>query len=95
MEKKIIKVDNKEYETYTIPLMKKKLLLIKAPKGYVMCGYLNKEIAEKFGDNACVVTGVKTIEAMVKSNIAWASESAYKLGITVEMPVDQVLSYFS
>lgn len=33
------------------------MLLILCKKGYVMCGYLNAEAAEKFGDAAAVVGG--------------------------------------
>ncbi len=35
------------------------LLLIKADTGFIMCGYLNIETAEKLNDAACIVKGVK------------------------------------
>jgi len=35
----------------------RQLVLVVAEKGYVICGYLNMETAEKLGDCAAVVTG--------------------------------------
>ncbi|HLE87966.1 MAG TPA: DUF1805 domain-containing protein, partial [Candidatus Brocadiaceae bacterium] len=38
------------------------LLVIRARKGFVMCGYLNMDVANKLGDAAVRVTGVKSFE---------------------------------
>ena len=38
------------------------LVLIVAEKGFVMCGFLNIEAAERLGVAAAMVSGVKTFE---------------------------------
>ncbi len=62
-------------------LPKAPLLLLIAPKGYVMCGYLNMETAEKLGQAAAVVTGVKTFEDVLNAKIVLTTNKAKELGI--------------
>lgn len=64
-----------------IPLHNANLVLILAPKGYVMCGYLNIEAANRFGDLAAVVKGVKTVEDMLNGRVSQVSKAASGLGI--------------
>ena len=67
------------------------LLVIRAAKGFVMCGYLNMEIANKLGDVAVRVTGVRSFEDVLNANAVDVSEVAKKLGITVGMPARDAL----
>ena len=67
------------------------LVYIKGGKGFIMCGYLNLETAESKGNIAAVVTGVKTIADMLKTNIVEATSAAKAAGICVGMPVSQAL----
>ncbi len=46
-----------------------------------MCGYLNPATAEKLGDAAVIVSGVRTFEDMLDAKIKWASPKAKELGI--------------
>ena len=62
-------------------LGKAPLMLIKADKGYLMCGYLNTEAAEKLGDAAAVVRGVRTFEEMLSGTVAEVTSAAEALGI--------------
>ncbi len=64
-----------------VRLQNSNFLLISAKKGYIMCGYLNMETAEKLGDIACTVTGVKTFEDVLKAKIVSVSKSASALGL--------------
>ncbi|HDJ84084.1 MAG TPA: DUF1805 domain-containing protein [Desulfurococcaceae archaeon] len=57
------------------------LILVKADKGYIMCGYLNIEIAEKLGDAAATVTGVSSIEELLEKNVKAVTSKAKNLGI--------------
>ncbi len=58
------------------------LLLITAEKGFVMCGFLNVESAEKLGVAAAVVSGVKTFDDVLNGQVkavtpkakTWASK---------------------
>jgi uncharacterized protein YunC (DUF1805 family) len=67
------------------------LLVIRAAKGFVMCGYLNMDVANKLGDVAVRVTGVKSFEDVLKSKAVDVSEAAKKLGITIGMPAREAL----
>ncbi len=68
-----------------------KLLVITGNKGYIMCGYLNINTAQKREDVACIVTGVKTIEDMLNSNIVALTAKAQEFGISMGMPVKDAL----
>lgn len=59
------------------------LLVIRAGCGFVMCGYLNMDVANKLGDVAVRVTGVKSFEDVLNAKAVDVSEAAKKLGITV------------
>lgn len=57
------------------------LIIVKADKGYVMCGYLNIEVAEKLGDAAAIVSGVKSVEEMLKKPVKSVTSKARELGV--------------
>ncbi len=67
------------------------LLVIRAAKGFVMCGYLNMDVANKLGDVAVRVTGVKSFEDVLNSKAVDVSEAAKKLGIITGMPAREAL----
>lgn len=62
-------------------LPKAPLVVIIASKGYVMCGYLNLDTAEKLGQAAAVVRGVMNFNDMLNGKISAATSQARKLGI--------------
>ncbi len=68
------------------------LLVIRAKKGFVMCGYLNMDIANKLGDVAVRVTGVKSFEDVLNAKAVDVSEAAKKLGIAVGMTGKEALN---
>ena len=68
------------------------LLVIRAAKGFVMCGYLNIDVANKLGDVAVRVSGVKSFEDVLNAKAVDVSEAAKKLGITLGMPAREVLN---
>lgn len=68
------------------------LLLIKGDKGFVMCGYLNIEVAEKLGAAAAIVSGVKTFEDVLNAEIKAATSKAKKLGVEPGKVVKDVIS---
>ncbi|ODS39106.1 hypothetical protein BEH94_04305 [Candidatus Altiarchaeales archaeon WOR_SM1_SCG] len=67
------------------------LLLLIAEKGFIACGYLNIEIAEKIGDCACAVSGVKTFEDVLNAKIDVMTSRAKELGIVEGMPCSEAL----
>ncbi len=68
------------------------LLLIKGEKGFVMCGYLNMEAAEKLGAAAAVVSGVKTFEDVLNAEIKAVTSKAKELGLEPGKKVKDVIA---
>ena len=68
-----------------IELPQAPLLLLVAPKGYVACGYLNIDTAEKLGQAAAMVKGVKSFEDVLEASITAVTTKARELGIRERM----------
>ena len=47
------------------------LLLVVAEKGFVMCGFLNIDAAERLSVAAAVVSGVKSFEDVLNANVKY------------------------
>ena len=61
------------------------LLLAVAEKGFVMCGFLNIDAAEKLGVAAAAVSGVKSLEDVLDAEIESVTSKAKTLGVDVGM----------
>ncbi|HJH30834.1 MAG TPA: DUF1805 domain-containing protein [Methanosarcinaceae archaeon] len=61
------------------------LLVIRADKGFVMCGYLDIEMAEALGDVAVRVRGVNTFEDVLDAQVIGTTQAATDLGIDIKM----------
>jgi uncharacterized protein YunC (DUF1805 family) len=61
------------------------LLLIIGEKGFVMCGFLNMESAEKLSVAAAIVSGVKTFDDILNGQVKSATSKARNLGVEVGM----------
>jgi uncharacterized protein YunC (DUF1805 family) len=67
------------------------LLLIKGEKGFVMCGYLSRDVAEKLGLAAAIVSSVNSFEDVLNATINKATSKAIKLGVEPGMIVKKVI----
>lgn len=67
------------------------LVFIRGNNGFIMCGYLNLETAERVGSVAAIATGVKTVDDMLKKNIINSTTHAQKVGIKPGMSVLKAL----
>lgn len=66
------------------------LILVQGEKGYLMCGYLNLEAAEKFGDAAVLGGGADFQEILrnpIKGMTSAAKQAGVKDGMTGEEAV--------
>lgn len=90
MEEKLT-YEGREYVGLYFPLGNVPLLIVKAKRGYVACGYISKEAAEKFGDVAAFVSGVKTFDELFKAKIKTFTTWADDLGIREGMSVKKAL----
>jgi len=68
------------------------LLLIKGSKGFVMCGYLNMEAAERLGAAAAIVSGVKTFDDVLNARIKAATTKGKQLGLEPGKVVRDVIA---
>lgn len=91
MKEEIIKLGKGQLTGYYIDLGKAPLLILHAKKGYLMCGYLNMNTANKLGDIAGKVTGVKTFDDMLKATVIEVSENAKKEGLKEGMNAQDFL----
>jgi uncharacterized protein YunC (DUF1805 family) len=88
---KKIKAKKKFIEAISIPLLSKNLILLRGSKGYVMCGYLNLRVAEKFKDVAIKIVGVKSIKDALKAKVHSCTSAARNFGISKDQPIKEVL----
>ncbi len=68
------------------------LLIVRADRGYIMCGYLNLAVAEEFGDAAALVRGVGSIEDVLEAKVVDATSRAKALGVQPGMEVRRALA---
>lgn len=78
-------LENHTLEGYAIQTENTVLLLIKAKRGFLGCGYLSVETANKVGDAAVIVSGVKNFEDMLNAKVKAVSDAAATLGIDTTM----------
>lgn len=91
LEFKKIKIGKKYIQALSIRLSSKNLLVLRGGKGYVMCGYLNLAVANKFKDVAVKITAVSTIAEALKARVHALSPPALKMGIYKGQPIKEVL----
>lgn len=71
------------------------LLLVIAEKGFVMCGFLNVDSAEKLGVAAAMVSGVKTFDDVLNAQVKAVTSKAKNLGVEVGMKGSDTLKHMS
>jgi len=75
-----------------LPLPGAPLVVAYGGVGFVMCGYLNIEAANKLNVPAAVVRGVSTVDDLLNAKIQQVSVSAAALGVTEGMTGREALS---
>lgn len=91
MTEELITLEKGKLIGYHINLGKAPLLILQAKKGYLMCGYLNMNTANKLGDIAGKVTGVKTYDDMLNATVIEVSENAKNQGLKEGMKGQEFL----
>ena len=81
IETQEVAIDGKKVFGLKVDLQGAPLLLLAAKKGYVMCGYLNIDTAERLGQAAAVVTGVKSFEDVLNAKVVRLTTRAKQLGV--------------
>jgi uncharacterized protein YunC (DUF1805 family) len=91
MQFKNFEFNKKHVQSVEIPLQNAVLVMLITKKGYIICGYLNIQTAEKLGDAACVITGIKNTEELLSGRVVNLTSKARKLGIKPGMSGRQAL----
>ena len=78
-------INKKITQGYEIPMGSSILVMVVTPRGYVMCGYLDIRTAEKKGDCAAVVRGVKTVDDLLAGKVVEVTTAAGAAGIKIGM----------
>jgi len=79
------------HKAHIIPTENAKIVILSAPRGFIMCGYLNIDVAERLGDAAAIVTGIETENEALSAKIVAATSAAKALGIEVGMSGEEAL----
>ena len=86
-----VRIGKKFIQATLIKLLNKNLIVLAGSKGYVMCGYLDLSVAEKFKDAAVRIVGVSTISRALKASVFSCTSFAGKLGIYPGQPIREAL----
>ena len=86
-----INLEGNILEGYAVPTANTSILLIKAEHGFLGCGYFSLATAEKVGDAAVIVSGVKNFDDMLAAKVKAVSSAAAARGVTTEMTGKQAL----
>jgi uncharacterized protein YunC (DUF1805 family) len=79
-----VKVDGKSCLGLRVELPESPpLLMLIAEKGFVMCGFLNMEAAERLGVAAAMVSGVKSFDDVLNAQVKAATSKAKSYGVEV------------
>lgn len=86
-----VSFDGKKYVAVKHNIGNLPLIVVKAKNGYIACSYIDKETAEKVGDIAAFVSGVKELNDLKKAKIRHTTTWAEDLGIREGMSVKKAL----
>ncbi|MCK5300721.1 MAG: DUF1805 domain-containing protein [Thermoplasmatales archaeon] len=75
-----------------IKLQNASLIVINSSNGYLMCRYLNMDVANKLGDIAGKVTGINDFKEALEAKIVELSDNAKKLGLKTGISGRQFLN---
>jgi len=86
-----IRIGENVFEGCAVPTANSVILLIKAEHGFLGCGYFSTATAEKVGDAAVIVSGVKTFDDMLNAEVKAFSPAAAARGVTSGMTGKEAL----
>lgn len=90
----LLKVKKLEHDTIGLEIAlpnSPPLVLLVGRRAFIMCGYLNIDLAEKLGVPCVRVTGVKSVEDVLEKEITEVTTKAREIGISPGLKVKDVL----
>lgn len=85
METRDVMIENGKFTGFEVPLPKAPLVGVYNENGFVMCGFLNIEAADKMGIAAGMVRGVRTVDDLLKAPLQGVSEAGLAKGLKLGM----------
>ena len=76
-----IQLDGNQLDAVTFATQNTKILVIRAARGLLGCGYVSVDTAAKVGDALAVVSGVANYEDMLHASVKAVSPAAEALGV--------------
>jgi len=70
------------------------LVMIIGSKGFVACGFINIDAAQKFNVAAAMVSGVKSFDDVLNADVKAATTKAQTLGVKVGVKGRDALKHF-
>lgn len=89
-----VEIGKKKATGIEVQLPEAPMVLVLGSKGYLMCGYLNLEAAEKFKAVCAVVRGVQNVGEILSKPVVSASLGARRLGVRPGMKGRTALKKF-
>ena len=87
-----VEFDGKKYDGIRQEIGNLTLIVVRAKRGYIACSYVSKDTAEKVGDIAAFVSGVKNysdfFSAKVKETTSWADDLGIREGMSVRKALE-------
>lgn len=85
-------IDGKKVQGIEIPLPGAPLIVARGARGFVMCGYLDLQTADKVNAAAAVVRGVSSVDELLNKPVVGVSAAATALGVKLGMTGRDALS---
>lgn len=89
-----LEFDGKRANGIEVPLPKAPLVVAFGKNGFVMCGYLSIDAADKLGAAAAVVKGVTDVNELLAGKVVSVSKAGAAKGAKVGMTGRQALARF-
>lgn len=90
-----MEIEGIKYKTCHIPTQNTNILIISSKRGFLACGYINVEIADKNNDACAIITGIKTLEEMLSTEVKAVSVAAFNAGVRAGMKGKEALMLLS
>ncbi len=87
-----LQIDGQEFHGVHVATGKSNILLIQAAGGFLACGYFDVAVANRLGDAAAIVTGVKNYDDMLAASVVRMSEAAQAAGVREGMSGREALA---
>lgn len=89
-----VEVGKKTATGIEVQLPEAPMVLVLGKKGYLMCGYLNLEAADKFKAVCAIVRGVQNVQEILSKPVVSSSLRARRLGVRPGMKGISALKKF-